>query len=107
MDEKKSQLFPLFEKIYSRNIFLSKKITFCGKRGEYYSNPSITRDSFNSEAKLCRFECSLKSVTIINKKLIALRFPRICLLYAPKNLKRFRKTIISFSFPLHATLSPS
>ena len=25
---------------------------------------------------------------IINKKLIALRFPRICLVYAQKNLKR-------------------
>ena len=43
----------------------------------------------------------------INKKLIALRFPRICLKYAPKNLKRLQKTIISFSSPLHAILSPS
>ena len=51
----KSQLFPLLEKIYSRNIFLSKKIIFLGKRGEYYSNPSIIRDNFNSEAKLCNF----------------------------------------------------
>ena len=24
----------------------------------------------------------------LNKKLIALRFPRVCLIYAPKNLKR-------------------
>ena len=38
----------------------------------------------------------LLGILIDNKKLIALRFPRICLVYAPKNC-----------FPLHATLPPS
>ena len=68
---KVSQLFPLLEKRYSRNIFLSTKIIFWEKRGEYCSNPSIIRDSFNSEAKLCSSGCSLKSVKIIKKCIIS------------------------------------
>ena len=60
--------------------------------GCVYKHPKMCIDNFNDNF----LYPLLDKVNKENKKLIALRFPRICLIYAQKNC-----------FPLHATFSPS